>query len=56
MPVSAMHLTASVDINDPEPGLFTDDDRFVEELAPRARPTGTMKWAKIKAMPRSNVS
>ena len=56
VPVSAMHLTASVDINDAEPGLLADDDRFVEELAPRARPTGTMKWAKIMAMPISTVS
>ena len=56
VPVSAMHLTASVDINDPEPGLLADDDRFVAELGPRARPTGTMKRAKITAMPISNVS
>ena len=32
--VSAMHITASVFINDDEPGLHQDYDRWLEELAP----------------------
>jgi secondary thiamine-phosphate synthase enzyme len=32
--VNAMHITASVYINDDEPGLFEDYDRFLETLAP----------------------
>lgn len=32
--VNAMHITASVYINDDEPGLLQDYDRFLEELAP----------------------
>ncbi|RMD79492.1 MAG: YjbQ family protein [Gammaproteobacteria bacterium] len=32
--VNAMHITASVFINDDEPGLHQDFERFLEELAP----------------------
>ena len=32
--VNAMHITASVYINDDEPGLLQDYDRFLENLAP----------------------
>ena len=32
--VNAMHITASVYINDDEPGLLKDYDRFLERLAP----------------------
>ena len=32
--VNAMHITASVFINDDEPGLLADYERWLEELAP----------------------
>jgi secondary thiamine-phosphate synthase enzyme len=32
--VSAMHITASVFVNDHEPGLWSDIGRWLEELAP----------------------
>ncbi len=32
--VNAMHITASVYINDDEPGLLKDYDEFLEKLAP----------------------
>jgi len=32
--VSAMHITAGVIVNDHEPGLWQDIDKWVEELAP----------------------
>jgi len=32
--VNAMHITASVYINDDEPGLLQDYDRFLESIAP----------------------
>jgi secondary thiamine-phosphate synthase enzyme len=32
--INAMHITASVFINDNEPGLHQDYDRWLEELAP----------------------
>ncbi len=32
--VSAMHITAGVYVNDNEPGLIHDIDRWLEELAP----------------------
>ena len=32
--VNAMHITASVYINDDEPGLIQDFDRFLENVAP----------------------
>ncbi len=32
--VNAMHITASVYINDDEPGLIKDYDRFLESIAP----------------------
>lgn len=34
--VNAMHITASVYINDDEPGLIADYERWLEELAPHA--------------------
>ena len=34
--VNAMHITASVYINDDEQGLLQDYDRFLERLAPHA--------------------
>src|SRR5512145_1718528 len=34
--VNAMHITASVFINDDEPGLHSDYKRWLEELAPHA--------------------
>ena len=34
--VNAMHITASVFINDNEPGLHHDYERWLEELAPHA--------------------
>jgi len=34
--VNAMHITASVFINDDESGLHEDYDRWLEELAPHA--------------------
>jgi len=34
--VNAMHITASVFINDDEPGLYADYERWLEELAPHA--------------------
>lgn len=36
--VNAMHITASVYINDDEPGLIQDYDAFLEKLAPQAAP------------------
>lgn len=37
--VNAMHITASVFINDDEPGLHQDYERWLEELAPHAPTT-----------------
>jgi len=34
--VNAMHITASVHINDDEQGLINDFDKFLEKLAPHA--------------------
>jgi secondary thiamine-phosphate synthase enzyme len=34
--VNAMHITASVFINDDEPGLHADYEKWLEELAPHA--------------------
>jgi len=34
--VNAMHITASVFINDDEPGLHRDYEKWLEELAPHA--------------------
>ena len=39
--VNAMHITASVFINDDEPGLHADYARWLEELAPHAP---TSRW------------
>lgn len=38
--VNAMHITASVFINDDEPGLHEDYDRWLEQLAPHAPVSG----------------
>lgn len=35
--VSAMHITAGVVVNDNEPGIWNDIDRWVESLAPFRR-------------------
>jgi secondary thiamine-phosphate synthase enzyme len=40
--VNAMHITASVFINDDEPGLHADYERWLEEIAPHA-PTAAYK-------------
>jgi secondary thiamine-phosphate synthase enzyme len=40
--VNAMHITASVFINDDEPGLHQDYDDWLERLAPHA-PTGAYR-------------
>ncbi len=34
--VNAMHITASIFINDDEPGLHNDYEKWLEELAPHA--------------------
>lgn len=34
--INAMHITASVYINDNEPGLLNDYDEFLERLAPQS--------------------
>ena len=39
--VNAMHITASVFVNDDEPGLHQDLERWLEELAPHAP---TTRW------------
>ncbi len=39
--VNAMHITASVFVNDDEPGLHRDFERWLEELAPHAP---TSQW------------
>ena len=36
--VNAMHITASVYVNDDEPGLLKDYDEFLERLAPHEAP------------------
>jgi secondary thiamine-phosphate synthase enzyme len=40
--INAMHITASVFINDDEPGLHQDYERWLEELAPH-EPTGAYR-------------
>lgn len=35
--VSAMHITASVYVNDDEPGILQDIDEWLEQLAPSGR-------------------
>jgi secondary thiamine-phosphate synthase enzyme len=37
--VNAMHITASVFINDDEPGLHVDYEAWLEKLAPHAPPS-----------------
>ena len=50
--VNAMHITASVFINDDESGLHHDYDVWLEKLAPTSRfpNTGTM-WERTMPMP-----
>ena len=50
--VDAMHITASVFINDNESGLHQDFDKWLEKLAPHAPTdrTNTMKQGKITPM------
>jgi secondary thiamine-phosphate synthase enzyme len=38
--VNAMHITASVFVNDNEPGLFRDFERWLEKLAPHEPVSG----------------
>lgn len=51
--VNAMHITASVYINDAEDGLLHDYDDWLEKLAPhdRRRNTATTRPAKTTPMP-----
>ncbi len=49
--VSAMHITASVYVNDAEDGLIQDIDEWLERLAPYARTTDTTARARRMAMP-----
>ena len=46
--VNAMHITASVFINDDESGLHEDYDRWLERLAPHAPTTRTNITAREK--------
>lgn len=50
--INAMHITASVFINDDESGLHQDYDEWLERLAPMSRfpGIGTM-WVKTMPMP-----
>ncbi len=45
--VNAMHITASVFINDDEPGLHADYKRWLEKLAPFDASPGVTPWASI---------
>ncbi len=50
--VNAMHITASVYINDDEPGLLKDYDEFLEAARSlKKRSIGTTRRAKTTAMP-----
>ena len=51
--VNAMHITASVFINDDEPGLHQDYDEWLEKLAPTnpSPSIGTIVRGKRMAMP-----
>ena len=56
--VNAMHITASVFINDDEPGLHEDYKRWLEELAPsilRPGDTFTTAPARTTATPTTSV-
>ena len=44
--VNAMHITASVFINDDESGLHRDYAKWLEELAPTSRSRGTCTTAR----------
>lgn len=54
--VNAMHITASVYVNDDEPGLLRDYDEFLERLAPRLGSIGTTKPERTMATPISSAS
>jgi len=50
--VNAMHITASVFINDDEPGLLRDYRRWLEELAPSTRrPSATTTTGPVRTTP-----
>jgi thiamine phosphate synthase YjbQ (UPF0047 family) len=49
--VNAMHITASVYINDDEQGLLQDYDEFLERLAPQGGATGITTPARTTGMP-----
>jgi len=46
--VNAMHITASVYVNDDEAGLLQDYERFLEQLVPHAADYNIISWAKSK--------
>ena len=49
--VNAMHITASVYINDAEDGLLHDYDVWLDQLAPHARPRNTTTTAPARTTP-----
>ncbi len=49
--VNAMHITASVFINDDEGGLHLDYDRWLEKLAPHEPVSGYALTARVKITP-----
>ncbi len=49
--VNAMHISASVFINDNEGGLHADFEKWLEELAPRNRTANTSTTARERTMP-----
>jgi len=52
--VNAMHITASVFINDDESGLHQDYARFLEQLAPHEPTSRPISWRLIWASPLSS--
>ena len=54
--INAMHITASVYINDDEPGLLKDYDRFLERLVPQEAVYQQTRREKTTAMPTSSVN
>ena len=48
--VNAMHITASVFINDDEPGLHADYEHWLEKLAPESPMSSTIITA-LRTMP-----
>ena len=51
MLVNAMHITASVFINDDESGLHQDYDKWLEKLAPDEPVRRTLTTGRAKIMP-----